>query len=97
MQNKITRQQTGSPKSDLTEGNITDNSRSTDVDPDESMDDLLTAINIEPPLLRDIDATVKSEWDSPLKEVVSILQIKYSTINLNPLCGFSGKPSCRKV
>lgn len=36
------------------------------------MDDLLTAINIEPPLLRDIDANdIKTEWDSPLKDAVS--------------------------
>jgi hypothetical protein len=39
------------------------------------MDDLLTAINIEAPLLRDIDGTVKTEWDSPLKDAVRNTQM----------------------
>ncbi|XP_021951968.1 protein tramtrack, beta isoform isoform X2 [Folsomia candida] len=67
---KKAKQQTQSPKS---EGNITDTSRSTeDIDHEDPMDDLLTAINIEPPLLRDIDANdIKTEWDSPLKDAVS--------------------------
>lgn len=51
---------------------MTDTSRSTEeVDHEDPMDDLLTTINIEPPLLRDIDAAVKTEWDSPLKDAVS--------------------------